>query len=137
MRDTKLRFVALLLADFAGSGAQVWHLMNQANWTDWAHLVSTDLAHWTRHPSALSPNGDWDGAVTFVDGKPVILYDCFDVADCRPINGTTAEVAEQRQAVAAAKRRRYRLYGRAGAQVSRQQSHLDVGARGPCRGFEF
>ena len=56
----------------------------QANWTDWAHLVSTDLAHWTRIESALSPNGDWDGSVTLIDGKPVILYDCFNVADCRP-----------------------------------------------------
>jgi len=21
----------------------MWHVMHQANWTDWAHLVSTDL----------------------------------------------------------------------------------------------
>ena len=39
----------------------VWHAMHQANWTDWAHLTSPDLVHWTRTPSALSPNGDWDG----------------------------------------------------------------------------
>ena len=62
----------------------MWHVMHQANWTDWAHLVSTDLAHWTRLPSVLSPNGDWDGALTILDGKPVILFDCFNVADCRP-----------------------------------------------------
>ena len=35
----------------------VWHVFHQANWTDWAHLVSTDMVHWTRLPSALSPNG--------------------------------------------------------------------------------
>ena len=44
----------------------MWHVMHQANWSDWAHLVSTDLAHWTRIASALSPNGDWDGALTIV-----------------------------------------------------------------------
>ena len=41
-------------------------------------------ARWTRLPSALSPNGDWDGALTILDGKPVILFDCYSVADCRP-----------------------------------------------------
>ena len=29
----------------------VWHVMHQANWTDWGHLVSLDLARWTRLPS--------------------------------------------------------------------------------------
>ena len=79
-----------------------WHCMHQANWTDWAHLVSTDLAHWTRVPSALYPNGgqmagqgplscvlrltitclaDWDGSLTIMDDKPVILYDCYNVPD--------------------------------------------------------
>ena len=29
----------------------MWHVMHQANWTDWAHLVSVDLARWTRLPS--------------------------------------------------------------------------------------
>lgn len=62
----------------------VWHLMHQSNWTDWAHLVSTDLVHWTRFPSVLSPNGDWDGTLTILDGEPVILFDCYDVADCLP-----------------------------------------------------
>ena len=62
----------------------VWHVMHQANWTDWAHLVSTDLVRWTRLPSALSPNGDWDGTLTILDGKPIILYDCYNVADCKP-----------------------------------------------------
>ena len=59
-------------------------VMHQANWSDWAHLVSTDLVHWTRIQSALSPNGDWDGALTIVDGKPIIMYDCFNIPDCRP-----------------------------------------------------
>ena len=36
----------------------MWHVMHQANWTDWAHLVSRDLATWTRLSSALSPNGE-------------------------------------------------------------------------------
>ena len=58
--------------------------MHQANWSDWAHLVSKDLVHWTRIQSALSPNGDWDGALTIVDGKPIIMYDCFNTMDCRP-----------------------------------------------------
>ena len=61
----------------------VWHVMHQANWTDWAHLVSTDLVHWTRLKSALAPNGDWDGALSILaDGRPVILFDCYDVQDC-------------------------------------------------------
>jgi len=59
-----------------------WHVMHQANWTDWAHLVSTDMVRWTRLPSALSPNGDWDGTLSLVDGVPVILFDCYNVADC-------------------------------------------------------
>ena len=50
-----------------------WHIMHQANWTDWAHLVSDDLVRWTRVKSALSPNGDWDGSLTILDGKPVII----------------------------------------------------------------
>ena len=66
-----------------------WHLMHQANWTDWAHLVSTDLAHWTRLPSALAPNGDWDGTLTLLDGKPSILYDCANlVPGCIPPNAS-------------------------------------------------
>lgn len=57
--------------------------MHQANWTDWAHLTSTDLVRWTRLKSALAPNGDWDGALTILaDGKPVILFDCYNVPDC-------------------------------------------------------
>ena len=68
----------------------VYHVMHQANWTDWAHLVSTDLAHWTRIQSALSPNGDWDGALTILNGKPIILFDCYNVRDCRPQNDTIA-----------------------------------------------
>ncbi len=66
-----------------------WHVMHQANWTDWAHLVSSDLVKWTRIPSALSPNGDWDGSLTLLDGKPVIMYDCYNIPDCLPLNKTT------------------------------------------------
>ena len=65
-----------------------WHVMHQANWTDWAHLVSSDLVKWTRIPSALSPNGDWDGSLTLLDGKPVIMYDCYNIPDCLPLNKT-------------------------------------------------
>ena len=60
----------------------VWHAMHQANWTDWAHLTSPDLVHWTRTPSALSPNGDWDGTLSMLDGKPIIFFDCYSVEDC-------------------------------------------------------
>ena len=67
-----------------------WHMMHQANWTDWAHLVSADLTTWTRIPSALSPNGDWDGSLSFLpDGKPVIMYDCYNIPDCLPLNKTS------------------------------------------------
>ena len=60
----------------------VWHAMHQANWTDWAHLTSPDLVHWTRTPSALAPNGDWDGTLSMLDGKPIIFFDCYSVEDC-------------------------------------------------------
>lgn len=63
----------------------VWHVYHQANWTDWAHLTSYDLVHWLRRPSALYPNGDWDGSLTLLDGEPLILFDCYSVADCRPL----------------------------------------------------
>ena len=103
-----------------------WHIMHQANckytgtlphlcmtvlrWlipaltaltgTDWAHLVSTDFIHWSRLPSVLSPNGDWDGALTVLDGMPIILFDCFNVADCRPPpSGNRTALLEQRAGV--------------------------------------
>jgi len=63
-----------------------WHIMHQANWTDWAHLVSTDMVRWTRIPSALAPNGDWDGSLTILNTAsgpiPVIMFDCYNVQDC-------------------------------------------------------
>jgi len=59
-----------------------WHIMHQANWTDWAHLVSTDMVRWTRLPSALAPNGDWDGSLSLVNGVPVIMFDCYNIQDC-------------------------------------------------------
>ena len=59
----------------------VWHAMHQANWTDWAHLTSPDLVHWTRTPS-LAPNGDWDGTLSMLDGKLIIFFDCYSVEDC-------------------------------------------------------
>lgn len=71
----------------------MWHVMHQANWTDWAHLVSTDMVHWTRLPSALSPNGDWDGSLTILNGKPVIMYDCYNIPDCLPPNKTHARTS--------------------------------------------
>ena len=42
-----------------------WHIMHQANWTDWAHLVSTDMVRWTRIPSALAPNGAYSLHLAF------------------------------------------------------------------------
>ena len=46
------------------------------------------MVKWARLPSALSPNGDWDGSLTVLDGKPVILYDCYNIPDCLPPNKT-------------------------------------------------
>lgn len=66
----------------------VWHAFHQANWTDWAHLTSDDLVRWTRQPSALFPNGDWDGSLTMLDGEPLILFDCYNVPDCKPLNAS-------------------------------------------------
>jgi sucrose-6-phosphate hydrolase SacC (GH32 family) len=48
----------------------------------WAHVVSTDLAHWTWLPPALLPdtvydfNGVWSGAATVPEetGIPVLTY---------------------------------------------------------------
>ena len=48
---------------------------------DRAHLTSPDLAR-TRTPSALSPNGDWDGTLSMLGGKPIIFFDCYSVEDC-------------------------------------------------------
>ena len=50
----------------------------------------------SRLPSALGPpnhNGNWDGALSLVgpEGKPVILYDCFNVADCQPVSAPAPE----------------------------------------------
>ena len=53
--------------------------------------ATTDFARWTRLPSALSPNGDWDGALSFVDGEPVIMFDCYNVPDCRPPAATAIQ----------------------------------------------
>lgn len=55
--------------------------------------MSTDLVHWSRKSSVLSPNGDWDGALTILHGKPVIMFDCFSVADCKPPPPLNASVA--------------------------------------------
>lgn len=74
----------------------MWHIFHQANWTDWAHLVSTDLVRWSRLPSALSPNGDWDGSLTVLNGVPVIMYDCYNVPDCHPINTTGPGLGDPR-----------------------------------------
>ena len=48
------------------------------------------MVHWTRLPSALTPNGDWDGSLTILDGTPVIMYDCYNIPDCLPVNSTAA-----------------------------------------------
>ena len=50
--------------------------------------------------SALSPNGDWDGTLSVLDGKPIIFFDCYDVQDC---NGSyvppeVAKVKSERRA---------------------------------------
>jgi beta-fructofuranosidase len=47
----------------------------------WGHVTSTDLAHWTRHPDALSPDHDgpdadgcWSGCFRSINGEPAIYY---------------------------------------------------------------
>lgn len=47
----------------------------------WAHVMTYDLAHWTRLPVALVPDSlyDYDGAFSGsasikADGQPVLLY---------------------------------------------------------------
>jgi beta-fructofuranosidase len=68
----------------------VYHVFYQHNprgaaWgaISWAHVASTDLAHWTRLPLALAPgpqsydaDGVFSGSVTVVDGVPRLLYTC-------------------------------------------------------------
>lgn len=71
-----------------------WHIMHQANWTDWAHLVSSDMVRWTRLPSALAPNGDWDGTLSLINGVPVIMFDCYNVQDC---NGSVVSPSQGRR----------------------------------------
>ena len=52
---------------------------------NWRHVVSDDLARWTRLPDALAGGGAWDGGLTLLDGgEPVILFDCRALADCLP-----------------------------------------------------
>ncbi len=66
----------------------VYHLFFQANpeaphWGPprWGHVTSTDLAHWQRHPEALTPEKDgpdadgcWSGCLRDIDGQPAIYY---------------------------------------------------------------
>ena len=55
----------------------------QTYWHSWGHVVSTDGARWKRVADALTPTvhgvdhdhgSEGDGAVSFPDGKPVLLY---------------------------------------------------------------
>jgi len=60
----------------------VWHVMHQRN-GGWGHLVSTDFVKWSRLPNAID-GGSWDGSLTILDGKPVILFDCTSIQNCLP-----------------------------------------------------
>jgi beta-fructofuranosidase len=47
----------------------------------WGHVSSTDLAHWTDHPVALTPrpeaadrDGCWSGCARLIGGQPTIFY---------------------------------------------------------------
>lgn len=55
-----------------------WHIMFQHN-GGWGHVVSKNLASWsTLSKKALAIDGPnaWDGSLSFVDGKPVAIFDC-------------------------------------------------------------
>jgi beta-fructofuranosidase len=69
----------------------LYHLFYQYNpdgplWGNlaWGHSVSTDLVNWEALDVALDRtdpfdiNGCWSGSITFVAGKPVILYTGID-----------------------------------------------------------
>ena len=72
----------------------VYHVFHQCCQNHWDHVVSTDLARWTRVPSPLVPNasdplqwydagGSFDGSVTALpesEGGPTILYDVIERA---------------------------------------------------------
>ena len=81
--------------------------MHQSNWSDWAHLVSPDLVRWTRLKSALAPKGNWDGTLSMLDEKPVILYDCANVAACLPSSETHRNVPNDRSIVGVARPANY------------------------------
>lgn len=57
-----------------GCCAAIWGIPS------WGHVVSSDLAHWQRLPSALVPdmthdnNGVFSGSATVVNGTPILLY---------------------------------------------------------------
>jgi len=64
--------------EYGGMG----HLMNQRQ-GGWSHLVTKDWVSWKRIPNALTGgSGDWDGSLSVLNGKPVILFDCTDDTVC-------------------------------------------------------
>lgn len=69
----------------------VWHVFHQCCQNHWDHVVSEDLAHWTRVPPPLVPNatdpaqwydahGSWDGSISLLPEGPTILYDVVEGA---------------------------------------------------------
>jgi hypothetical protein len=45
----------------------------------WGHAVSKDLAHWSvLQELAIAGPNTWDGSLTILDGKPVVMFDCTD-----------------------------------------------------------
>ena len=64
----------------------VGHHMNQRG-GGWGHAVTKDWVRWERLPNSLFGNGDWDGSLTVLGDKPVILFDCTHDEVCQ-VNNT-------------------------------------------------
>lgn len=82
----------------------VWHVFHQCCQNHWDHVVSEDLAHWTRVPPPLVPNatdpaqwydahGSWDGSISLLPEGPTILYDVVEGAPPGTLGGDPPTMA--------------------------------------------